>query len=120
MKRIIFGAGALAAMAFSAAVFADAGEQVTVREVPVHYSDLNANSSQGAQQLYARLKSAARAACGNEPGRRMEERIAFDNCRMDALAKAVSEVNSRTLTALHRSRIAPLELARFDNAYTAR
>jgi len=120
MKRIMFGAGAFAVLACSATVFAGTDGQFIVREVPVHYSDLNVNSSQGAQQLYARLKSAAKTACGSEPDRRLDQRVAFDHCRMDALSEAVSEVNSRTLTALHRARIAPLELARFDNAYTTR
>lgn len=120
MKRIIFGAAACAALACSAAVFASAGTLLTVREVPVHYGDLNVNSSQGAERLYARLRSAAKRACGSEPGRSLAERAAFDHCRMDALSQAVSVVNSRALTALHRSQISTLELARFDNGFTAR
>jgi len=120
MKRIIFGAAACAALACSAAVFANADAQLIVRSVPVHYSDLNANSAQGAEQLYARLKSAAKKACGSEAGRSLGERAAFDHCRMDAISQAVTDVNSRTLTALHRSQIPALELARFDNGFTAR
>lgn len=120
MKQIFLGAAAFAAFACSAAVFASADDLLTVREVPVHYSDLNVNSSQGAEVLYARLKSAAKAACGSDRGSRLDERIAFDHCRADALSQAVSDVNSRALTALHRTRISPLELARFDNGFTAR
>jgi UrcA family protein len=120
MKQIIFGTAAIAALACSAAVFASTDGLLAVREVPVHYSDLNVNSSQGAANLYARLRSAARTACGSEPGSSLRERADFSNCRADALSQAVADVNSRALTALHRTQISPLELARFDNAFTAR
>lgn len=120
MKRIILGAAAFAAMACSAAVFASADKHLIVRQVTVHYGDLNANSSQGAEKLYARLKSASKTACGGDQGRRLALRKDFNACREDALSNAVSDINSRTLTALHRTQISPLELARFDNGRTAR
>ncbi|GMU70007.1 MAG: hypothetical protein AMXMBFR37_23390 [Steroidobacteraceae bacterium] len=120
MKNLILGAAAIAAFACSATVFADFGDNVTVHKVYVHYSDLNANSAQGAEALYARLKSAAKTACGGEPGRGLDAFADFRQCRSDALSQAVADVGSRTLTALHRTHLPPLELARFDGLVSVR
>lgn len=120
MKAIFFGAAALAALACSATVFAEPGSNADVRSVAVRYADVNANSSQGAETLYARLKAAAKSACGTAPGLDLASRHDFNTCRADALGRAVSDVNSRALTALHRSSMSPIELARFDSALIAR
>lgn len=120
MKNILLGAATVVAFVASAAVFADHGANVTVREVSVGYSDVEANSAPGAARLYARLKSAARAACGTDPGRALDAQIDFQRCRADALSAAVNDVHSRALTALHRSRLSPLELARLDGMASAR
>ncbi|MBX3695630.1 MAG: UrcA family protein, partial [Steroidobacteraceae bacterium] len=92
MKNLIFSAAAIAALACSATVFADFGDNVAVHKVYVHYSDLNANSAQGAEALYARLKSAAKTACGTDPGRSLDAIVDFRQCRSDALSKAVTDV----------------------------
>lgn len=120
MKHIFIGAAAIAALAGSASLFADASGNVVQRSVAVHYGDLNADSADGAQALYARLRSAAKSACGTEPERDLASRSDFNACRADALSLAVVDVSSRTLTALHRSSVSPLELARFDSVVTAR
>ncbi|MBV6424589.1 MAG: hypothetical protein NAOJABEB_02402 [Steroidobacteraceae bacterium] len=122
MKSIFIGAAALAALAGSATLFAgtDAGNNVVQRSVTVHYQDLNADSQAGAERLYARLKAAARRACGSESGRDLAAVSDYNHCRADALSTAVARVGSRTLTALHRTKVSPLELARFDSAVSAR
>ncbi len=120
MKHIFIGAAAIAALAGSASLFAHTSENSVQRAVAVHYDDLNANSAEGAKALYSRLRSAARSACGTEPGRDLDSRSDFNGCRADALSLAVADVGSRTLTALHRSSVSPLELARFDSAVKSR
>lgn len=120
MKNMLIGAAALAAFAGSAVLFAATGGNVVQRSVTVNYADLNADSAEGAKILYSRLKHAATKACGTEPGRDLASRSDFNACRADALSVAVTQVGSRTLTALHRSSVSPLELARFDSATTAR
>ena len=120
MRNIFIGAAAIAALAGSAALFAATGENVVRRSVTVHYTDLNVNSADGAKALYSRLKSAARQACGSEPGRDLASLSDFNGCRADALSLAVADVGSRTLTALHRASVSSLELARFDSVVTVR
>lgn len=121
MKSIFIGAAAIAALAGSVALFAGTPDgNVARRSVAVHYQDLNVNSDVGAQRLYARLKSAARRACGEHPDRDLAAISDYNRCRADALSAAVADVGSRALTALHRSSVSRLELARFDSVVTAR
>lgn len=121
MKAIFIGAAAIAAFAGSATIFAGTDDSnVVQRSVAVHYQDLDANSAAGAEHLYARLKAAARRACGSENGRDLAAVMDYNHCRADALSLAVAQVGSRTLTALHRTRVSPLELARFDSVVISR
>lgn len=121
MKSIFIGAAAVAALAGNVALFAGIPDHnVVQRSVAVHYQDLEADSRAGAERLYARLKSAARRACGGAPERGLAAVSDYNRCRADALSAAVADVGSRTLTALHRSSISRLELARFDSAMAAR
>lgn len=120
MRNIFIGVTAIVALAGSAALFAATGENVVQRSVTVHYKDLNLNSADGAKALYSRLRSAAKQACGPEPGRDLASRSDFNGCRADALSLAVAHVGSRMLTALHRASVSPLELARFDSVVTVR
>ena len=120
MRNIFIGAAAIAALAGSAALFAATDANSVQHSVAVRYAGLNANSTEGASALYARLRSAATAACGTAPGRGLAAVSDFNACRSDALSEAVARVGSRTLTALHRSSVSPLELARFDSAAKVR
>jgi UrcA family protein len=120
MRKVIIGAAAIAAVVGSAALFAATGENMVQRSVAVHYDGHSADSTAGARVLYTRLRAAANKACGTEPGRDLASRTDFNACRADALSVAVANVGSRTLTALHRSSVSPLDLARFDSAVKSR
>ncbi len=93
---------------------------VVQRSVAVHYLRSSVNTEWGAQRLYGRLKSAARRACGTVSGRELAAIRDFERCRADALSKAIADVGSRTLTALHRARTPRLSLAGFDHKAAAR
>ncbi|MGE0580549.1 MAG: UrcA family protein [Steroidobacteraceae bacterium] len=120
MRNIFIGAATIAALTCSAALFAATNDNTVHRSVEVHYTDMNANTADGARALYARLRSAAKAACGTAPGSDLASRSDFNACRSEALSVAVAKVGSRNLTALHRSSVSPLELARFDDAVKSR
>jgi UrcA family protein len=87
---------------------AQAAPAVEARSVKVSYGDLNLASDGGAQLLYGRIVSAAREVC---EARRLDNRdlraVALEHrCEAQAIAAAVSSVNSPRLAALHGSRTA--------------
>jgi UrcA family protein len=94
---------------FTFALGAQAGEPAspdrTVRNVVVDYSDLDLGEAKDAQVMYARLKSAARTACGSDSAARDVRGAAdYRACRDRALNDAVLGVDSERLQALHAAR----------------
>jgi len=75
-------------------------EANATHQLHVPYSDLNMNSVAGATTLYNRIRGAARFVCGDK-GRRWEEQRHWNACYHEAIADAVSTVNSPLLTSLH-------------------
>ena len=70
--------------------------------VRVSYADLDISGAAGAQTLYARIKSAAREACGPEPAvLDLRDAAGYNACYEQAVAKAVHRVGSDRLQALH-------------------
>jgi UrcA family protein len=67
----------------------------------VHYGDLNLDSEQGAQALYARLRGAARQVCSPLESAEMSRQRLWKNCFNNALANAVGQVDKTTLSTLH-------------------
>jgi UrcA family protein len=76
----------------------------TYESVVVRYADLNLETTDGARTLYARISAAAERACGSEPSHQeLKMRSIYRACYEDAMNKAVMEVGSRQLHALHAS-----------------
>jgi UrcA family protein len=71
----------------------------------VAYGDLNLDSTQGAQVLYARLRTAARSVCAPLEGRDLRQQSQWHNCFDHAVDSAVTEVNKTTVSALHNQMI---------------
>jgi UrcA family protein len=104
VRRLLIGIAG-----FTFALGAQAGEHAspdrTVRSVVVDYSDLDLSESKDAQVMYARLTSAARAACGDEASARdLRRAVDYRTCRERALNDAVMGVDSARLQALHAAR----------------
>lgn len=73
--------------------------------VTVSYADLDLTDAAGARTLYARLKSAARQACGPEPWvRDLYSTADYNACYRNALNKSVNGVDNDRLHALHAAR----------------
>lgn len=78
--------------------------QVTT-SVRVSYADLDLSEAAGAKTLYARIKSAAKEACGPEPAvLDLRDAAGYNACYEQAVAKAVNRVGSEQLNALHAAR----------------
>lgn len=78
-------AAAVAATLFAVPAIAGDTEQ---RSITVRYGDLNLASEAGAAALAERVNRAAVSVCGPEETRRLEEVLAFKECRFRAIAKA--------------------------------
>jgi UrcA family protein len=70
--------------------------------VTVRYADLDLNTPKGVETLYERLRAAAQEVCGRREARAVFYVAAARACYDEALATAVSRVESEPLNALHR------------------
>ena len=76
-------------------------------EVPtavVNYADLNLATEAGARTLYQRLAAAAQEVCPIQDARSLAQVAHSHSCRAEAVARAVRQVNSPKLAALHADR----------------
>jgi UrcA family protein len=90
-----------AASILTASAPANAQPQDDAIRVTVSYGDLNLARADGAKVLLQRIQAAADRACGEAPDVRLMSRRAFyDACRAHAVAAAVTDVGSPTLTAM--------------------
>lgn len=79
-------------------------------KVRVNFADLDINHPAGAEGLLKRIERAAFIACGEDPGPNFgTEALVYQQCRTDAVSRAVDQVNAPLLTAMAAGR---LKLAR--------
>jgi UrcA family protein len=71
--------------------------------VTVRYADLNLNTPAGVEELYARLRAAARQVCNVGDARALADVAASKECYRQVLGAAVDYVRLPTLGALHRA-----------------
>ena len=70
----------------------------------VNYGDLNLATAAGARTLYQRLSVAAQEVCPIQDARSLAQVAHSHTCRAEAVARAVRQVNSPQLAALHADR----------------
>ena len=75
-----------------------------LRAVNIRYAGSGLATPEGVQALYAKLERASRQACRSVDGRDLRARTDARACRDAALLAAVAEVQSVSLSALHRER----------------
>jgi UrcA family protein len=69
--------------------------------VVVRYGDLNLATETGARELYHRLSVAAQEVCPTQDTRSLALLDYTHTCRANAIARAVHQINSPQLAALH-------------------
>jgi len=104
-RRTLALVGACAAMAAAPMSFAAPQGAAAVPSVAVNYTDLNLASSAGVDALYHRISVAARAVCPNPDIRELAALSAAESCRVEAVARAVREVNNPKLAVVAANRI---------------
>ena len=70
----------------------------------VSYGDLDLSTTTDVQTLYKRISVAARQVCGFEDSREPARIARANSCRRAAVERAVSEIHSPQLAALHAER----------------
>jgi UrcA family protein len=71
----------------------------------VRYSDLDLSTEQGSLALYGRIVAAARQVCTVEGIVDLRAVAAMKDCREQAIARAVRDVNSPKLAAVYAERL---------------
>ena len=103
-ERVSAGAAAIA-LTFLTLLTVDARAdepKETPTRVSVSYSDMAFASTEGAAQVYRKLKAAARTVCGVGDGHQsLASAMAAHECYEGALADAVRKIDRPLLTALH-------------------
>jgi UrcA family protein len=92
-------AGVMAAGAASAA-----SPESDVPTVVVHYSEQSLASDEGVKVLYRRIVAAAKEVCPESPTRNLAQYMRVEQCRSDAIVRAVRQVDNSRLAALHAAR----------------
>jgi UrcA family protein len=78
----------------------------------VSFADLNLNSEPGAKTLHGRLRNASNKVCaGLEAQRPIQQAYKWRSCVDGALARAVEQIDSPTLTSYHLAWIGKNETA---------
>jgi UrcA family protein len=88
-------------MAAGAAGAATPGDDVPA--AVVKYSDLSLATQDGVNHLYRRIMSAARQVCPDAPIRDLGAVRRADQCRNEAVARAIRQIDNPQLAALHAS-----------------
>jgi len=94
----------LAAALSCSALAAMADTPLPAKSVVVRYADLNLANPEGIQTLYQRIRMAARVVCGGSESRSVQALHLASQCRERAIDDAVSKVNNRILTAMHKEK----------------
>lgn len=69
--------------------------------VSVNYADLDITHAPGARVLIGRIEAASERVCGGAlGGREPGERAAVDQCRKDAVSRAIGQINPPLFSAL--------------------
>jgi UrcA family protein len=101
-KRAALAVVVAAGMFVSAVLAADSKGPFAVPELAVKYGDLDLTSPQGVQVLHRRLTAAAERVCPRTDGRiSAPDKAAARECRKQAVERAVQEIGSPELAALH-------------------
>jgi UrcA family protein len=75
-----------------------------VRSYKVSYAELNLSNEPGVEELYGRIRRAARRVCNRGQRVTLSTVVQERECRADAIADAVAQVKNARLAAHHREK----------------
>jgi len=108
-RKISLGSSALVTALLLATGTAGAADRTaTSADIAVKFSEVQLNNEADAENLYKKLRSAARAVCDDNAGghRTLEVRTRAEKCVNQVLADAVRRIDKPMLSALHETKTA--------------
>ena len=75
-----------------------------VSRIVVKYSRESLSTDSGVNQLYSRIKYAAKQVCPDASGRDLGAQQRVQDCRREAVARAIRNIDNSRLAALYASR----------------
>ena len=115
--RVVAAALAAGTLLFGLPALAQSAEPA---EVSVHYSRAALKTDAGARTVHAQLSRAARQACGQPGSRALQNVRAVQECRQQALDRAVREIGAPMLAAVHAKETPAPRLAGADDMRASR
>ena len=103
LRRTLALAGAFAAVSVAPMTFA--AQTDAVPSITVRYSDLNLATASGVDALYHRISKAASNVCPNPDIRDLTAASLAKQCQVEAIARAVRDVNNPKLAVMHASHV---------------
>lgn len=100
----------VAGAASGVAVAAGPNQTSEVRSVVVRYYVQDLNSEQGSRVVYSQLQAAARQVCGRFNSGGVNAYRIWWTCYSAALDRAVTELDSELVTALHSATSSPVRV----------
>jgi UrcA family protein len=97
-------AGLIGLLPLTALAAQGARSQLGEAALVVNYADLDINTPQGAERLYARIEQAATQLCPQVPFEELQRHQFALRCRNDVVAHTVTSINSPQLAAVYASR----------------
>lgn len=95
---------ALATTSATLAPFAHADTSNAPKQVLIRYADLDLTQFSGVSVLYSRLQRAARQVCAPLNSKVPEMAAAYRSCALDAMSRAVTQVDQPALSAYYRAK----------------
>jgi UrcA family protein len=104
-KQAVLFAGmfSISMIAFAWAPLAHGGSPDEAPSRHVSYADLNIDSQNGAEALYARIRYAARSVCTQYESPQLDRRSVWQSCVSKSVDAAVAKINNRMLSSIHNS-----------------
>jgi UrcA family protein len=111
-RRLTGSLLAIASIALAAPAFAQSDSTGDILHAKIAYSPASLSTNDGAAAMWARIRQASVTVCGGQPDvRLLDQRVAFDKCRRETIARTVGALNAPLVTAMANHQTAPVMLA---------
>ena len=112
-RRLTGSLLAIASIALAAPAFAQSDSTGDILNARIAYSPASLSTNEGAAAMWARIQHASVTVCGGQPDiRLLAQRVAFNKCRQETIARAVGALNAPLVTAMANHETPSVTLAR--------
>ncbi|HEY2482110.1 MAG TPA: UrcA family protein [Caulobacteraceae bacterium] len=111
-RRLTGSLLAIASIALAAPAFAQSDSTGDILNTSIAYTPASLSTNEGATAMWAKIQHASVIVCGGKPDvRLLDQRVVFDKCRRETIARAVGALNAPLVTAMANHQTAPVAFA---------